>query len=277
MKNLFFIFTLFFFTGLFAQQQMHWRAVYQYKRVLDEKRKAYRDSLIKTQPAMADMIKKLYERFDNRTYFLDFNENESVYKEKQKLNKSNFAGGISFTNDNLLYKNLKEKMYKEKNTNFQKTYLIVDSLPDYQWKITGETKKIGNYTVIKAEAVEKIRKLKKTNNEEKNDPAKMEFEVVERKFPAWFTPELPIKNGPEKYWGLPGLIMEIDREGEVYLLKELIINPKKHNPIKAPEKGIKVNKKEYDELVKKERERMRKMLKNRRSGRGSQNTTIIRM
>ncbi len=274
MKNLFVILSLFFFTSLFAQQEMHWRAVYQYKRILNEKQKARRDSLLKAQPAMADMMKKLYKRFDNRTFFLDFNTNESVYNEKQKLAKPGNGINIRSNKPRTLYKNIQEKIYYYQRPTMQKDYIIKDTLPDYHWKITGETKKIGNYTVIKAEGIEKTRKLKKTKKGEKPDPGKMEFEEVEKKFTAWFTPELPIKNGPGKYWGLPGLIMEVDKDGEVYLLKELIINPKNFNEIKKPEKGKVITKKEYDELVKKERERMRKMFKNRRNKKGDINIRI---
>ncbi len=271
MKTKLLLLMMIIFTAGKAQTNMHWRAVYQYKRILDEKKKARRDSLIKAQPAMADMIKKLYKRFDNRTFYLDFNTNESVYKEKAKLDKP--GSGMSFlsNNDRLLYKNLKNGTYSEIKPFMQKTYLIVDSLPDYHWKVLGETKQIGQYTVIKAEGIEKSKKVKK-DALKKSD--KIEYETVEKKIIAWFSPELPIKNGPGKFWGLPGLIMEINKDGEVYLLKELIVNPKKYNEIKKPEKGQKVNQKEYRDIMKKEREKMRKMYQNRRNDKGSKTIRI---
>ncbi len=272
MKKFIFLLFSFLLSSVYAQQDMHWRAVYQYKRVLNEKQKARRDSLIQAQPAMAEMMKSFYKRFDNRTYFLDFTTNESVYKEKEKLSKG--RSSMRILQDRLLYKNLQKKMYREKRPSFQNTYLIIDSLPDYHWKITGETKKIGDYTVIKAEGTEKIRKLKKSKDVIKEKDSKKEFEEVEKKVVAWFTPELPISNGPGKYWGLPGLIMEVNKDGEVILLKELIINPTKYNEIKKPEEGEKLNEKEYREKMKKERERMEKMYKNRRSGKNSQRISI---
>jgi GLPGLI family protein len=27
---------------------------------------------------------------------------------------------------------------------------------------------------------------------------------------AWYTPEIPVSQGPEGYWGLPGLILEVN-------------------------------------------------------------------
>ncbi len=276
MKKLLLLPFIFIFGLISAQTDMHWRAVYQYKKILDEKQKARRDSLLKAQPEMADIIQQLYKRFDDRTFYLDFTKDESVYKEKNKLNKSrNNSVRISGL-DRLIYKDLKSKTYVEKFPMFQETYLITDSLPDYQWKITGETKKIGNYTVIKAEGVEKISRMKtvKENKEEKKNKDKMKWEEKELKVTAWFTPEIPISNGPEKYTGLPGLILEINREGEVILLTELIINPKKHNPVKKPEKGKIVTKEEFKKVRLEQREKMRKMYKNRRSGKNSRHIRI---
>ena len=151
MKKIIILISFFFFSGIYAQNKMHWRAVYQYKQIVTEKEKARRDSLIKAQPAMADMMKRMYKRFGNRTFFLDFNSEESVYKEKPQLSNSKTGFSFSTIGKNILYKNLKKKMYIKESPLFDKSYLVKDSLPDYHWKITGETKKIGNYTVIKAE------------------------------------------------------------------------------------------------------------------------------
>ncbi len=269
MKQLVIFISLFLFTSAFAQKNMQWRAVYQYKRILNEKQKAKNDSLIKARPEMAAIIKKLSKRFNNRTYFLDFTKAESVYKEKARLEKD----GGSFMRDRILYKNLTQKTFTEKRPFLEKDFLVVDTLPDYHWKVTGETKNIGNYTVIKAVGTEKIKKSKTPKNakDTKGEPKNVEKEVI-----AWFTPELPISNGPGKYWGLPGLIMEVDKDGAVILLKELIINPIKFNKIECPEKGQKVNEKEFREIMKKERLKMEKMFKNRRHKKGS-DRVIIKM
>jgi GLPGLI family protein len=271
MKRFIFLLIVISVTGVYAQNNMHWRAVYQYKRILKEKEKARRDSLLKAQPAMADMMKRFYKRFDDRTFFLDFTTHESVYKEKQKLSKP--GGRFSMSGqDRLLYKNLNEKIYVEKKPLFQEIYRIIDTLPDYKWKITGETKKIGNYTVIKAVGKEKVQRLKPSPKDKQKD--ELEWEEKEKELVAWFTPEIPIQNGPSKYWGLPGLIMQLDKDGEVYLLKELIVNPTKYNPIKKPEKGKKITEKEMKKIRRKQLRKMNKMYKNRRNDKNSRTIRI---
>ena len=271
MKKIVFLFSFFFVSIVFAQQNMHWRAVYQYKRILTEKQKARRDSMAKVRPEMADMMKSIYKRIDNRTYFLDFNQNESVYKIKAQLGKPG-KRNFSFSANRILYKDLKNKTYIQKAPLFDEIYLITDSLPDYHWKITGETKKIGNYTVIKAEGTEIVKKRSKKNKDQKE----IKWETKEKKVIAWFTPEIPISNGPSKYSGLPGLIMELDKNGEVLLLKELIVNPTKFNEIKKPEKGKNVNEKEFKKIRMKQMQKMQKMYKSRRNDRNSKGIIIVR-
>jgi GLPGLI family protein len=43
---------------------------------------------------------------------------------------------------------------------------------------------------------------------------------------AWYTPEIPVNQGPENYWGLPGLILEINDGKTVILCSKIVLNPK---------------------------------------------------
>ena len=245
-----------------AQQ---WHTVYQYKRILSEKEKQLRDSSLKNQPQMAEMLKRVYKRIDNREYIMNFNKTASVFKEKPKLDKPgkySFGGSVR---DRLLYKDLKNGTFKEKRPSMQQVFLISDSLPKYDWQLTNESKQIGKYTAIKAEA----------NIKEKNSKGKEE----NKKIVAWFTPEIPVGAGPQKFWGLPGLILELNNNGkEVYLLKEIVYNPKDGLAIKAPEKGKKVDQKTFEKERKELMEKMEKMYKNRRgdNGKGGNRIMIVR-
>ncbi len=265
MKNFFILIFFFQISLLPAQNTIHWRAVYQYKKMLTEKEKARRDSLINIQPEYAERLKNFYKRTSNRTYFLDFNRNESVYKIQTKLSGGEPDYFITRQNNNILYKNLKDHKYIDRRSFFEKEFLVTDSLPDYQWKITGETKKIGPYTAIKAQGVEEVRPdFGWRRGSRRRHDVSTGLKIKKKKVYAWFTPEIPISNGPEKYHGLPGLILEIDRDGEVYFLKELVINPKEYNSIKPPEKGKKISEKEYFEMQKKEAKKREKMYRNSR-------------
>lgn len=69
------------------------------------------------------------------------------------------------------------------------------------WEITRETKMLGDYRVIKANTTRKLG----TNYIEKIE--------------AWFAPEISQPYGPIGFGGLPGLILELQRDEIVYRLK----------------------------------------------------------
>lgn len=72
-------------------------------------------------------------------------------------------------------------------------YYVTDIIPTVDWVIYPEEKIIGGYKSKKAEGF-----------------------FRGRNYTVWFTPEIPISNGPWKLGGLPGLILEVtDEEGRV--------------------------------------------------------------
>lgn len=73
---------------------------------------------------------------------------------------------------------------------------VVSALITPQWKITDETKKIDKYDCFKAEYV-----FNYMNSHGFN---------ASRTITAWFAPEIPFSFGPSKFFGLPGLILELD-------------------------------------------------------------------
>lgn len=85
-----------------------------------------------------------------------------------------------------------------------------DYPPKISWNLTDEKKKIHSYTCQKA--IGKFRG---------------------RLYEAWFTPEIPFKEGPYKFGELPGLILEInDTENNFVYTCISIIRPKQVVPIK---------------------------------------------
>ena len=92
------------------------------------------------------------------------------------------------------------------------------------WKITNETGKLGNYTVIKA--------------------------IAGKNITAWFTPDIPVPFGPYGEGGLPGLILKIQLGRRIIYANKII--PLKE-PIKIPEpKGKRVSAQEMREKRMKE-------------------------
>lgn len=188
------------------------------------------------------------------------------------------------------YKNVKDKQVIVDKEFFGKEFLIKDSLPVLQWKLEGETKKIGQYTCFKATAVrpasdsdfrnfrfrggkegdkkekEEAEVKKDTTSSKTNlmDQWEMPKEIV---ITAWYSPEIPVNQGPENYWGLPGLILEVNDGKTSILCSKIVLNSKDKVEIKAPTKGKQVTQKEYDEIVKNKMEEMREMYGGR-GGRG---------
>src|SRR5690606_24944388 len=80
---------------------------------------------------------------------------------------------------------LNKKIYAEIFANEKKQ--IIDNFYDWQWEITDEKKEINGYVCTKA--------ISKINGYH---------------FEAWFTDEIPISAGPEKYDSLPGLILYVN-------------------------------------------------------------------
>ena len=86
---------------------------------------------------------------------------------------------------------------------------------------------------------------------------------------AWYTPQIPINTGPAEYYGLPGLILEVNAGRTTMLCTKIILNPQNKAEIIKPEKGKVVTRKEYNTIVKEKMEEMREMYGRRgRDGRG---------
>lgn len=202
-------------------------------------------------PQMDDETNKLIEEALanalNRTYILNFDKNASLYQEEKKLTPNNpsIAITISTGAEGIEYKNVKEKKMVTETTLFDKEFLIVDSLQKFDWKLEKETKKIGNYTCYKAVAV---LKSAEESEEEKADKTVFLGEPKDTKIIAWYAPEIPVSHGPGAYWGLPGLILEVNDGITTLLCSKIVLNSKDKTEIKAPKKGKKVSAAEYRKI-----------------------------
>ena len=82
---------------------------------------------------------------------------------------------------------------------------------------------------------------------------------------AWYTPQIPIAQGPAEYGGLPGLILEVSAGNTTLLCSEIVLNPKENITISAPEKGENITKNEYTSNIRKKMVEMRNNRMGRRS------------
>ncbi|RED50387.1 GLPGLI family protein [Seonamhaeicola aphaedonensis] len=224
-----------------------------------------------TKNRIAARMKSMLEK----TFILTFNKSESIYKEEEKL-KAPGTGGGGFRSmmagnfvDGNQYKNIKDKTFLQEREVFGKKFLIKDSIPSFEWKMTGETKQIGQYTCFKAIG-EKIKygldintRRPRPEDESEEENTENEQETVE--VIVWYTPQIPVSQGPTDYWGLPGLILEVSEGRTTILCSKIIMNPDEKDEIKIPSKGKEVSRAEFDEISK---EKMEEMRQNFRRGGG---------
>ncbi|MFK8060063.1 MAG: GLPGLI family protein [Polaribacter sp.] len=217
---------------------------------------------------MMDKIKARMSKMNQKTFILDFNKYASSYKEEVNLAAPKpSAGSVTFLsfggpgNGSVYYKNTKEKRYVNQTEIQGKRFLVKDKLPEHKWEMSSETKNIGKYTCYKATYSKEVdnKKISFVNGETK--------EVVEKKTivtTAWYTPQVPVSNGPKNYQGLPGLILEINDGTNTIVCTEIVLDTSGSIKIEEPKKGKVVSQKEFTEIRNQKSKEMLEKFKSRK-------------
>lgn len=291
MKSISIKFCIAFFTlignTVFAQD-FQGVATYQSKTTVDFDGFGGRQMSEEQKKQMEERMKSMFEK----TYKLSFNKFESIYKEEEKLETPGAGGGMHFGGfmasfiGGPQYKNVKESQLLQEQEFFGKQFLVKDSLPKLEWKMGTESKQIGQYLCFKATAIKKsndtdfmnFRRRERPNEEEKKDgeiakdSTKTNNPMDEIEIPkeievtAWYTPQIPVNQGPDEYWGLPGLILEVNAGRTTILCSKIIINPQEKEEIQILTKGKEVTRQEYNDIVKQKVEEMRENFGGRNGG-----------
>jgi GLPGLI family protein len=166
-------------------------------------------------------LKKIYPKFVTDYFTLEFNANQTYFKlEKENTdNKYMIFGGKPLETD-FIINNFSNESSIAKKSIFENEYFIKDSLPKFNWKITGELRDIAGFECKKA--VTKI----------------CDSVVVV----AFYTDQILVKGGPESFNGLPGMILglAIPRLSEtIYATKLELTNPEIPTPIQGKSKVVK--------------------------------------
>lgn len=279
-------------SGFINAQNFQGMAVYESKTSTSDMTSNFRGN----REITTEMQKQIEERMKamfEKTFVLTFDKNASTYVEEEKIEAAGQQGGFRMMSSMMggggtHYKNVKEKIFTVDKEFAGKEFLVQDSLPKLDWKLSGETKQIGNYMCFKATAVRPVsqsdfRNFRRKKEDEKKEEVKQEETKTEQtkteekkedrntnfmdqwEIPkeivvtAWYSPDIPINQGPENYWGLPGLILEVSDGKTVILCSKIVINPKEKKEIKAPKKGKLVTQSEYDKIVADKMEEWREM------------------
>ncbi|WP_323788422.1 GLPGLI family protein [Psychroserpens sp.] len=279
-----------------SAQDFQGQAIYQTKTTVDMSSFGGGQMSDQQKKQIAERMKSMLEK----TYVLNFNRSESTYKEEEKLDapgsgSSPWRGMMSSFTGGPQFKSIKEDVILQEQEFFGKQFLVQDSLPKLEWKLGSETKKIGQYTCFKATTTKSVDEMdfmsmrrRGRNNDDKKDDEKKEGEETadttkteldnpldELEVPkfvivtAWYTPQIPVSNGPGEYHGLPGLILEVQADRTVMLCTKIVMNPQEKEAISRPDKGEIVTREAYNAIMKKKIEEMRQMYGGR--GRGRRN------
>lgn len=240
----------FFIVATISAQEFSGKAIYKTSRKSNIKIGGENSTMSEQQ---TKEIEARLQKMNQKTFILQFDKISSLYEEEITLNAPKpTARGIKvmsmFSGDGegaVYYKNLKEKRFVNKTAIMSKPFLVKDSLPVYDWQLTSEIKNIGMYTCYKASFSKEVENTSSTfvNGELK--------EVMENKTivtTAWYTPQIPISNGPSTFYGLPGLILEINDGTTTIVCTEIILNPSEKISIEEPEKGKIVSQSVFDKI-----------------------------
>ncbi|GAB2770514.1 GLPGLI family protein [Rhabdobacter roseus] len=158
---------------------------------------------------------------------LYFNENQSKYTKNTEA-----TGGYSWSKEeDIFYRDFANGTQKSLLAMLGKTYLLDDSLPEPHWKIMNQIKDISGHVCMLAVMDDTVRK---------------------QTIKAWFADDIPVMAGPEKFFGLPGLILEVDvNDGDAIITAIKVEMKPVTEEIKLPKKlkGKKLTNAQYESLI----------------------------
>ncbi len=204
MKKMFFLMTFLLSLMSFAQGT---RILYEYRFVLDLEKKDSAD----TELMYLD-IRKDESKFYSRQKFVSDSSRDAYLQKQISMGSTNFnfngnnAGKVGYsvtkTYPNfatVLHTSIGDNRYSVKNEN------------PLNWKILLDKKTISKFEVQKATV-----------------------DFGGRSWTAWFTQEIPFQDGPYKFHGLPGLILEMEDSTGTQVFK--FAGSKKFDEIEVPDK-----------------------------------------
>ena len=177
-------------------------------------------------------VKEMIAQSDSVYAKLTFNSEASLYN--LDFDISNMYGLPNFTrifggSDNLIYYNQKSKEFLSETLVLDHPVII--SKAPIAWEISNEEPKLINGYLCK-KAIQKIAKGNDTESAKSPE------------FIAWFCPEIPFSFGPERFHGLPGLVLEC-RSNIVKFQVEKITWHKEELKIDKPNSGEIISEEEF--------------------------------
>lgn len=259
MKAIYFIAGLLISGHVWAQQQSG-RVVYEFTRQMMLRTDVHGDGggieMAGPPPVQRTHVIKLEVLFGNNQ-MLRRSLEENVAPEFGNENGIQFHVGMG--DDDIVWVSFTESRKVEQKEFATKQYLVTDSIRKGSWKLTGESRNILGYACQQAI----------TTRPGKRNMISMENGVMNRKevpdtsnIIAWFTPAIPVSAGPDFEGQLPGLILQIDINGNTTYKAVEVSQKVDVAVIKEPKKGKKVTASAFS------KERDKTMEEMQRNGKG---------
>lgn len=176
-------------------------------------------------------VSLLIKSASNVDFILKFSAHQSTFHKLSTLSNESkkginlteiFAGG----KDSFYYNNKNKEIINSKEIGGESILLKKEVI---RWKLTKQEKKIGNYNCFKAIALDADGALSN---------------II-----AWYSIDIPIPFGPNRYNNLPGLIIKLGDDIVTYTAKKITLN-KKAIKIDKPINGLKLSEQEFREKFK---------------------------
>jgi len=198
-------------------------------------------------------------------YELIFSGSKSIFKnlprtaEDQKIQSNGSTLGMVSNNTlQLQYYDFDQKIQVRTKVLGTNDYIIEGALPDFGWVISDEIKNILGYACKKATG-KSINKVLTTSVQNRVVSVNQKIDTVS--VTAWFTSDITSPTGPDKYAGLPGLILQVENAKGTVLFEAVSIKPEiKEKELRQPAKGKKMSTEEFEKEEKKFREESTKAM-----------------
>jgi len=224
-----------------AQQQAG-RVVYEYTRQMHVRMAGPGGQEQAAPPHRAHVI-KLEVLFGNNQMLRRMLEENTINDFPSNEGEGVQIRAFGMGEDDITWLNFADGRKVEQKEFATKQYLVSDSVRKQNWKLTGQTSNVLGYTCQQAI----------TTRYSKRSMISMDNGVMNRKevpdtsqVAVWFTAAVPVPAGPDYEGQLPGLILQIDINGNT-TYKAIEVSQKADiAAIKEPKKGKKVTADEFN-------------------------------
>ncbi len=179
MKYIIFILLLVSGTGASAQATFIYSGRIEYERKVNQHLNLDDDNEWMLQ------MKKQIPKFVTDVYELFFSSDVSVYKMARENPDNKYMWGGKPSSSDLVVQNYGKRQLSIQRDIFEQTYLLQDSLRNFQWRMTDEKREIAGFDCRKA-----VTRICDS------------VYVV-----AFYTDQIPVSSGPESFGNLPGMIL----------------------------------------------------------------------